>query len=85
MWRGDIERCSLGTGRAHVFRLPFFHDFLAEDTLIPETDDFIIIHFLPAKIPFFSPNFHPFPPKNTHNLTVGERVLWDDEARQLAP
>ncbi len=40
MWEGDIERCSLGTGRAHVFRLPFFHDFLAEDTLIPETVDF---------------------------------------------
>ena len=56
MWRGDIERCSLGTGRAHVFRLPFFHDFLAEDTLIPETDDFIIIHFLPAKYHFFLRN-----------------------------
>ena len=39
--------------------------------------------FLPAKIPFFSPKFHPFPPKNTHNLTVGERVLGDDEERRL--
>ena len=40
--KGDIERCSLGAGRAHVFRLPFFHDFLAEDAFIPETVDVIL-------------------------------------------
>lgn len=40
--KGDIERCSLGVGRAHVFRLPFFHDFLAEDAFIPETVDVIL-------------------------------------------
>lgn len=40
--KGDIERCSLGVGRAHVFRLPFFHDFPAEDAFIPETVDVIL-------------------------------------------
>ena len=31
----------------------------------------------------FSPNFHLFPPKNIHYFTIEERVLGDDEARQL--
>ena len=39
---GCIKRCSLGVGRAHVFRLPFFHDFPAEDAFIPETVDVIL-------------------------------------------
>ena len=39
--------------------------------------------FSARKNTIFSPKYHPFPPKNTHYLTIEERVLWDDEARQL--
>ena len=39
--------------------------------------------FSAHKNTIFSPKYHPFPPKNTHYLTVEERVLGDDEASQL--
>ena len=39
--------------------------------------------FSARKNTIFSPKYHLFSPKNTHNLTVGERVLGDDEERRL--
>ena len=39
--------------------------------------------FSARKNTIFSPKIHPFPPKNTHYLTIEERVLGDDEASQL--